>query len=260
MAEHRPPSLWLWAAAGSVLAFLHLPLLIVALYSFNASRLGSRWAGFTLDWYHALFADHPLMLAAWNSLVIALAAASISAVIGTLAGFALHRYRPRLLNLLVITPLAVPDILTGVSLLMFFVMLGITLGKVSIILAHVSFCVSYVAIVVRASLAGLDPHLIEAARDLGCTPAQAFLKVVLPLILPGVLAGALLAFTLSIDDFVITFFTSGAGVSTLPLEIYSMLKVTITPKINAISTLLMILTLVVVLAVGRLAPALWGRT
>jgi spermidine/putrescine transport system permease protein len=169
---------------------------------------------------------------------------------------AMHRYRVRLLSFLVLTPLAVPDILTGVSLLLLFVLVHLTLGMASVVLAHVSFCISFVAIVVRSSLAGMDPQLAEAARDLGATPWQAFRRIVLPLIAPGILAGALLAFTLSIDDFVITFFTAGAGTSTLPLEIYSMLKVAVTPEVNAVSTLLLLVSLTLFAAASRLAPSM----
>jgi spermidine/putrescine transport system permease protein len=237
-----------------VYAFLYLPLLIVIVFSFNDSRLNARWTGFTLDWYAKLLGNQQLLTAAWNSLVIALAVTLISVLVGTIAGIALSRYRARALSLLVVTPMAVPDILTGVSLLVFFVMIHLTLGMQSVILAHVSFCISFVAIVVRSALTNLDPHLVEAARDLGATPFIAFRKVVMPAITPGIVAGALLAFTLSIDDFVITFFTAGAGTTTLPLQVYSMIKVSITPEINAVSTLLMVMTLSLVVLASRLAP------
>lgn len=249
-----PRSRALWAAALAVYGFLYLPLIMVMLYSFNEARLGSRWTGFTLDWYRKLFANEQMLTAAWNSLVIALSATFISVVLGTLAGLGLARYRPRWLNFLVVTPMAVPDILTGVSLLLFFVLLHMTLGMTSVILAHVSFCISFVAVVVRSSMASLDPHLVEAARDLGATPFQAYRRVVIPVIMPGILAGGLLAFTLSIDDFVITFFTAGVGTTTLPLQIYSMIKVSITPEVNAVSTLLMLLTLCLIVLAARLAP------
>ena len=244
----------LWFAAMGVYAFLYLPLLIVIVFSFNDSRLNARWTGFTLDWYAKLLCNQQLLTAAWNSLVIALAVTLISVLVGTIAGIALSRYRARALSLLVVTPMAVPDILTGVSLLVFFVMIHLTLGMQSVILAHVSFCISFVAIVVRSALTNLDPHLVEAARDLGATPFIAFRKVVMPAITPGIVAGALLAFTLSIDDFVITFFTAGAGTTTLPLQVYSMIKVSITPEINAVSTLLMVMTLSLVVLASRLAP------
>ncbi|MGH8693333.1 MAG: ABC transporter permease, partial [Burkholderiales bacterium] len=172
----------------------------------------------------------------------------------TMAGYAMYRYRMRLLPVLVLAPIAIPEILMGVSLLIFFVMLNVTLGMVSIVLSHIAFCVGFVAIVVRSRLAGMDESLTEAARDLGATPWQAFRLVTLPLIMPGVVAGALMAFTLSIDDFVITFFTAGVGSSTLPLQIYTMVKIAVTPEVNAVSTLLMLLTLALILIASRLSP------
>lgn len=247
-------SIRLWAAALAVYAFLYAPLVVVVLYSFNDSKLNAEWVGFTLDWYRVLFADEAMLTAAYNSFVIAVVASLAATVLGTLAGLAMHKFRLRVLPFLVLTPLAVPDVLTGVSLLVLFVLLNISLGMTSVILAHVAFCISYVAIVVRSRLAGMDESLTEAARDLGATPWQSFRLITLPLIAPGVLAGALLAFTMSIDDFVITFFTAGAGTTTLPLQIYSMIKVVVTPEINAISTLLMLLTLLIIAGVAKLAP------
>jgi len=246
---------WLWCAAFAAYLFLYAPLAIVVLYSFNDSRLNAQWVGFTLAWYEKLLHNEAMLVAARNSLLIALAAAAAATVLGTMAGFALHRYRPRLLPPLVLATIAVPEILMGVSLLIFFVALNITLGMVSIILAHITFCIGFVALVVRARLAGMDESLTEAARDLGATPAQAFRWVTLPLIMPGVAAGALMAFTLSLDDFVITFFTAGAGSSTLPLQIYTMVKIAVTPEVNAVSTLLMLLTLTLILVATRLSPS-----
>jgi spermidine/putrescine transport system permease protein len=197
-----------------------------------------------------------MLAAAWNSLLIALTASLLSTVLGTMAGVALHRYRSRLLPVLVLAPIAIPEILMGVSLLIFFVLLNFTLGLVSVALAHIAFCIGFVAIVVRSRLAGMDESLIEAARDCGATPWQAFRRVTLPLIMPGVVAGALMAFTLSIDDFVITFFTAGAGTVTLPLQIYSMIKIAVTPEVNAVSTLLMLLTLALIILASRLSPSI----
>ncbi len=244
----------LLCAAAGVYLFLYLPLVVVVAYSFNQSRLGAEWTGFTLHWYQVLFADAEMMRAAWNSLVIGLVASVSATVFGTLAGLALHKFRLRLLPVLIVTPLAIPDILWGVSLLVFFVLLNLTLGMLSVILAHVAFCISYVAVVIRARLSGMDESLVEAARDLGATAWGSFRFVTLPLMAPGIIAGALLAFTMSIDDFVITFFTAGVGTTTLPLKIYTMIKVTVTPEINAVSTLLMVLTMLLVLAIARLSP------
>jgi spermidine/putrescine transport system permease protein len=250
----RKPSFWFWAASIAAYAFLYVPLVIVVVYSFNDSKLNAEWVGFTLDWYRKLFHNDEMLEAAGNSLIIALIASAVSTVLGTMAGFAMYRYKLKLLPLLVLTPIAIPEILMGVSLLIFFVMLNITLGLLSITLAHIAFCIGFVAIVVRSRLAGMDESLPEAARDCGATPWQAFRWVTLPLIMPGVIAGALMAFTLSIDDFVITFFTAGANASTLPLQIYSMIKIAVTPEVNAVSTLLVGLTLVLIIIASKLSP------
>ena len=242
-------------AAIAGYAFLYLPLVIVVVYSFNDSRLNAEWVGFTLDWYRKLAQDGEMQTAAVNSLVIAFVTSLVSTVLGTMAGVAMHRYKLRLLPILVLTPIAIPEILMGVSLLIFFVLLNFSLGLVSVTLAHIAFCIGFVAIVVRSRLAGTDESLIEAARDCGASPWQTFWHVTLPLIMPGVIAGALMAFTLSIDDFVITFFTAGAGTTTLPLLIYSMIKIAVTPEVNAVSTLLMLLTLVLIVIASKLSPS-----
>jgi spermidine/putrescine transport system permease protein len=253
-ATRRPLGLWIAAAAGY--AFLYVPLAIVVVYSFNDSRLNAEWVGFTLDWYDKLFHDQDMLTAAGNSLIIALTASAVSTVLGTMAGVALYRYKTRLLQILVLAPIAIPEILMGVSLLISFVFLDFTLGLVSVTLAHITFCIGFVAIVVRARLAGMDESLTEAARDCGATPWEAFRYVTLPLIMPGVIAGALMAFTLSIDDFVITFFTAGAGTVTLPLQIYSMIKIAVTPEVNAVSSLLMLLTLALIIVATKISPTL----
>jgi spermidine/putrescine transport system permease protein len=250
--RRRSTGLWLVAILGYL--FLYAPLAIVVVYSFNDSRLNAQWVGFTLDWYRKLFHNEEMLGAAWNSLLIGLTASAISTLLGTMAGYAMHRFKLRVLPFLVVAPIAIPEILTGVSLLIFFVAINLTLGLASIILAHIAFCIGFVAIVVRARLAGMDESLVEAARDLGATPFRAFRLITLPLIMPGVVAGALMAFTLSIDDFVITYFTAGAGALTLPLEIYTMVKISVTPEVNAVSTLLMALTLALIVVASRLSP------
>lgn len=245
---------WLTSAVLLVYAFLYVPLLLVIAYSFNDSQLNAEWVGFTLDWYRKLFANEQMLQAAANSLLIATISSVVSTLLGTMAGFALYRYKGKLLQILVLTPIAIPDILIGVALLILFVIMNLTLGVLSITLAHISFSLGFVAIVVRSRLAGMDESLTEAARDCGATPWQAFRYVTLPQILPGVVAGALMACTLSIDDFVVTFFTAGANTQTLPLQIYSMIKIAVTPEVNAVSTLLMLLTLVLILLASKLAP------
>jgi spermidine/putrescine transport system permease protein len=251
----RRQPLALWAAAAAGYAFLYIPLVIVVVYSFNDSRLNAEWVGFTFGWYDKLFHNEEMLTAAGNSLLIALVASLVSTLLGTMAGVAMYRYKTRILPVLVLAPIAIPEILMGVSLLIFFVLLNFTLGLVSVALAHIAFCVGFVAIVVRARLAGMDESLTEAARDCGANPWQAFRHVTLPLIMPGVVAGALMAFTLSIDDFVITFFTAGAGTVTLPLQIYSMIKIAVTPEVNAVSTLLMLLTLILIIIASKVSPS-----
>ncbi|MDQ5847689.1 MAG: ABC transporter permease, partial [Pseudomonadota bacterium] len=191
----KRPSWGLYAAAIAGYLFLYVPLAIVVVYSFNDSRLNAEWVGFTLDWYRKLAGNGEMIEAAVNSLIIATVASLLATVLGTMAGFALHRHGSKLLAVMVMTPIAIPEILMGVSLLLFFVLLNVTLGMVSVTLAHVAFCIGFVAIVVRSRLAGMDESLTEAARDCGATPAQAFRLVTLPLIMPAVVAGALMAFT-----------------------------------------------------------------
>ncbi|MET0205080.1 MAG: ABC transporter permease [Casimicrobiaceae bacterium] len=246
----------LWVSAIAVYLFLYVPLAVVVVFSFNDSKPNAEWVGFTLDWYRKLVGNEEMLKAARNSLFIAVVASLLATVLGTMAGIAIHRYRSKLLPFMTLTPVAMPEILLGVSLLIFFISVfgdeSLSLGTV--IVAHTTFCIGFVAIIVRARLAGMDESIFEAARDLGATPWQTFRLVTLPLIMPGVIAGALMAFTLSIDDFVITFFTAGAGVPTMPLTIYTMIKIAVTPEVNALSTLLMLLTLTMIVLAGKIAP------
>ncbi|MBS4096487.1 MAG: ABC transporter permease [Sulfuricella sp.] len=256
------PGGWLWAAALGAYAFLYVPLAVVVLFSFNDSALNAEWVGFTLNWYDKLLHDQEMLGAASNSLLIAVIASTIATLLGTMAGLAMHRYRLRFMPFLVLTPVAMPEILLGVSLLLFFrQVLDLTLGMFSILIAHITFSIGFVAIIVRARLAGMDESIFEAARDLGASPWQTFRRITLPLILPSIVAGFLMSFTLSIDDFVITFFVAGVGVTTLPLQIYSMIKVAVTPEVNAVSTLLMLVTLSLIVLAARFAPdVLKGET
>jgi spermidine/putrescine transport system permease protein len=235
-----------------------VPLVVVVVFSFNDSKLNAEWVGFTLDWYKKLFGNQEMLHAAANSLLIAIVASALATVLGTMAGIAMHRFKSRLLPFMTLTPVAMPEILLGVSLLIFFISVfgEESLSLLTVIIAHTTFCIGFVAIIIRARLAGMDESIFEAARDLGATPWQTFRLVTLPLIMPGVIAGALMAFTLSIDDFVITFFTAGAGVPTLPLTIYTMIKIAVTPEVNAVSTLLMLLTLTMIVLAGKIAPDL----
>jgi spermidine/putrescine transport system permease protein len=253
LAGRRGRGLWLFGLA--VFAFLYYPLIIVVAYSFNDSRLNAEWVGFTLHWYKVLLHDEEMQQAAANSLFISLVSSSIATVLGTMAGLAMQRYGMRILGFMALTPIAMPEILVGVSLLLFFIqVLNLTLGIVSIILAHITFSIGFVAILVRVRLINMDESIFEAARDLGATPWQTFRYITFPLILPGVISGWLMAFTLSIDDFVITFFTAGVGDSTLPLRVYSMIKIAVTPEINAVSSILMLFTLLLILLATKFSP------
>ena len=234
----------LWIAGALVYIFLYIPLAIVVIYSFNDSKLNTEWVGFTLSWYEALFNNKEMLIAVCNSLIIAISSSFGATILGTMAGLAIHRYKLRVLSILFFAPIAMPEILLGVSLLLFFLLvLNLTLGMVSIIIAHTTFCIGFVAIIVKSRLQDMDESIFESARDLGASSWQCFHLVTLPLIMPAMIAGALMSFTLSIDDFIITFFTKGVGDPILPIQIYTMIKVAVTPEVNAISTLLMLLTL-----------------
>jgi spermidine/putrescine transport system permease protein len=246
MKTSRLPVATVWLT----LAFFYLPILILVVNSFNAHKYGGSWDGFTLKWYVRLFEDRAVWHALGNSLVVALASTVVSTVFGTVAAYAMSRYTSRLQKAqygLIYMPLIVPDILMGMSLLLFFLSIGFQLGLTSICVAHITFCISYVAMVVYARLQDFDYSMMEAAYDLGANNWTAITRVLLPALAPGIAAGALLAFTLSIDDFVITFFVSGPGSSTLPVHIYSMMKHSrFMPVINALSTLLLTVTFVAV--------------
>lgn len=237
--------------AWLVYIFFYAPILVLVIFSFNSGRFVSRWEGFSLDWYVRLFQNDAIALALRNSLIVAGASTIISTILGTLVAVGMERFDFRgktALDSVLYLPIIIPDIAMAVMLLLFFAQAAQVLGLVgwrfslglgTIILAHVAFNISFVAVTVRARLAGFDRSLEEAARDLYANEWATFRHVTLPLILPGILAGALLAFTLSLDDFVVTFFTSGPGSTTLPLRIYSMVKTGITPEINALSTLML---------------------
>jgi spermidine/putrescine transport system permease protein len=229
--------------------FLYFPIVILVVFSFNSSRYISVWRGFTTEWYASLFQNEAIGRALKNTLIVAGGSTVISTVFGTMVALAMERYRFRgklAFDALLYLPIIIPDIAMAVMLLLFFVMAHMQLGLYTIIIAHVAFNISFVAVVVRARLAFFDIGLEEAAQDLYANEWQTFRRVTLPLIMPGILGGALLAFTLSIDDFVITFFTAGPGSTTLPLRIYSMVKLGITPEINALSSMMLLVSMALV--------------
>jgi putrescine transport system permease protein len=232
------------------LAFLYLPIAILMIYSFNASRLVTVWGGWSTRWYAELFADGAMLAAAGVSLRVAALSASLATVLGTLAAIALTRagrFRGRtLFTGMVYAPLVMPEVITGLSLLLLFVALALDRGFWTVTIAHTTLTMCFVAVVVQSRLVTFDRSLEEAAMDLGCSPAHAFLAVTLPLILPSIVAGWMLAFTLSLDDLVIASFTTGPGSATLPIRIYSEVRLGVKPEINAICTLVVALIAVVI--------------
>ena len=252
---------WLLGFNALVLyVFLYLPIAVVIAYSFNAARRGGPWRGFTTEWYGTLFSSSEKMSAVSNTLILALSSTAISTVLGTMLGYGLSRCEfpgKRLFSWLMYIPVMVPDIVAAVAMLMFFAALRnltglFELGLPTMIVAHVTFQTPLTGIVVRARLADMDPAMEEAAHDLGADAWQTFRHVTLPQMMPGILAGAALAFTMSIDDFVVSFFTAGPGSSTLPILIYSSVKRGITPEINALSTLIILASVAGTLAITML--------
>lgn len=238
-----------WTVA--VFAFLYLPIALLVVYSFNDSKLNLYWAGFTTKWYGLLFGNEVLLRAFQNSLIVATTTTALSVVIGTSAAWLLYRYRfpaQQTLGLLIFIPMVMPEVLMGVSLLVLFVSLGIPLGYTTLIIAHTTFCFPFVLVGVQARLQGIDPSLEEAAMDLGATPLKAFWLVIIPYLLPAIVAGALMSFTLSFDEYIVTIFTSGADSQTLPLKVYGMVRVGLNPQLNALSTLFIAATAVLVIA------------
>ncbi len=238
-----------WTIA--VLVFLYAPIAVLVVFSFNASRLNIVWTGATLQWYADLWRDTDLVRAFDNSLIVATATTLISVVLGTAAAWLLVRYRfpaGRLTHTLAYVPIVVPEVVMGISLLIFFVSIHLELGYATIIISHVTFCFPFVMAAVEARLAGLDPALEEAALDLGATPAVAFRRVLVPALAPAITSGALMAFTLSLDELIVTYFTASAATRTLPLEIFGRVKRGLDPTLNAISTLFIVATVAVVAA------------
>lgn len=261
---------WLWVQAILAFAFLYLPILILIIYSFNTSRFNAVWRGFTLDWYRSLFSNTGATIASSssgilpalnNSLLIAAISTVVATIFGTMLALALERFHfpgRKAVEVLLFLPIIMPEITIGISLLVFFTLafrivenltgIRLNLGLPTVIIGHVVFNISFVTITVRARLAELDPQLEQAAFDLGANEWRTFWRITFPLIWPAIFSAALLAFTLSLDDFVVTFFTTGIGSMTLPLFVYGMIKFSVTPAINAISTLMLLASLLLVVS------------
>lgn len=264
--RHLPPRLqppsglklvqWgIGAWTSLVLAFLYLPIAVLVTYSFNTSRLNIVWQGFTLRWYVDLWSNAPILRALGNSVVIASITTMVSVVLGTTGAWLLHRYRYRFfrtIQVLVCVPMVMPEIVMGISLLIFFTVLHLGLGFVTVVVAHVTFCFPFVLVAVQARLHGLDPALEEAALDLGATPWRAFWLVIVPCLRPAIFSGALMSFTLSMDELIVTFFTASPSSATLPLRVFGMAKVGLNPMLNALSTIFVLTTVAFVIFSDRL--------
>ena len=231
------------------LVIIYLPIALVILYSFNESKISSVWGGFSLKWYRTLFADKAMFQALGNSLILGLSASLAAGVVGTLGAVGFDRVRPRsrrLIEYLTSLPLMTPEIILGMVFMAFFGMLGIPFGMGTLILSHTTFCIPYVFMLVQARLVGMDRSLAEAARDLGAGERQVFFTLTLPLLLPAIVSGMLLSFAMSLDDVIISLFVTGVNVNTLPIKVYTALKTGVTPEINALCTLLLAATLLLV--------------
>ncbi|KZM51655.1 ABC transporter permease [Labrenzia sp. OB1] len=233
-------------------SFLYLPIVLLVIYSFNKSRLVTVWGGFSVEWYVSLLHNEQLLDAAWVTLRVAFVSASVATVLGTAAALVLVRsgrfFGRSLFSGMIFAPLVMPEVILGLSLLLLFVAMDQSRGFWTVILAHTTFAMCYVAVVVQSRLVGFDKSIEEAAEDLGCPPVKTFFQITLPIILPGVVAGWMLAFTLSLDDLVVASFTTGPGATTLPMKIYSQVRLGVTPEINAVCTILVVLVTIGVIA------------
>lgn len=247
-----------------VYIFLYAPIVVLMVFSFNSGKSTSVMEGFSLRWYTELFNDEVTLTAFKNSMIVAVVSAVVSTVMGTAAATAIYNYKNKHLRAAVMTvtniPMMNPEIVTGISMMLLFVFIGSLFGKTgnlgftTLIIAHITFELPYVILNVLPKLKQTDPHLAEAAQDLGCTPVQAFFKVVLPAIVPGIVSGAMMAFTLSVDDFIISYFVSGTNSQTLPIRIFSMTKRRVTPDMYALSTLIF-LAILLLLVISNIISA-----
>ena len=247
---------FLAAHLGATYAFLYIPIAVLMVLSFNKAGLPTAWGGFSFEWYGKLATNPKILSSAWNSVVVATLSTVIATVIGTLLALGVERAKPSAArDALLFAPMIIPDIVLAIALLSFFTLIKFTLGLQSIILAHVVFNIAFVCAVVRARLKNFDWSLTEASRDLGAGALTTFWRITLPLILPAVIAAALLAFTLSVDEFIIAYFTAGAGQSstTLPMQIYAMIRFGVTPEINAMASIVMLVSFMFVLTAQRLS-------
>lgn len=240
------PNLYL----GLIIVILYLPIALVILYSFNESKISSVWSGFSWKWYEALFRDRAMFEALGNSIVLGLSASFGAAVVGTLGAYGFTKVQLRTksaVEYLSMLPIMIPEIILGMVFMAFFSLLGLPFGMTTLILAHTTFCIPYVYMLVKARLVGMDPSLAEAARDLGANEVRVFFDITLPLLTPAILSGMLLSFAMSLDDVIISIFVTGVNVNTLPIKVYTQIKTGVTPEINALCTLMLGATLLLVI-------------
>ncbi|KRM06089.1 spermidine putrescine ABC superfamily ATP binding cassette transporter, membrane protein [Liquorilactobacillus ghanensis DSM 18630] len=249
MEKRQHKSFWKNAFIGLTFIFLYLPIVVIIIFSFNTSKLNILFKGFTLHWYAMVFHNYQIMSALGNSLIVGAISTLLATIIGTLGAIGMSRYRfpgKQLLDKVLYIPIVIPEVVLGIALLSIYSLASIPLSLFSLILAHVTFCIPFVVLTVRSRLIGIDKSLEEAALDLGATPLVAFIKVTLPLLLPGIISGAGFSFALSLDDVIISFFTTGPASTTFPLQVYAMVKTGITPEIDAISTVMMLVIVLVI--------------
>ncbi|MFT8823045.1 ABC transporter permease [Liquorilactobacillus satsumensis] len=249
MEKRQHKSFWKNTFIGLTFIFLYLPIVVIIIFSFNTSKLNILFKGFTLHWYAMVFHNYQIMSALGNSLIVGAISTLLATIIGTLGAIGMSRYRfpgKQLLDKVLYIPIVIPEVVLGIALLSIYSLASIPLSLFSLILAHVTFCIPFVVLTVRSRLIGIDKSLEEAALDLGATPLVAFIKVTLPLLLPGIISGAGFSFALSLDDVIISFFTTGPASTTFPLQVYAMVKTGITPEIDAISTVMMLVIVLVI--------------
>lgn len=233
--------------------FLYLPIVVVIVFSFNTSKLNLRFEGFTFEWYWKMFDNKPLIDSFKNSIIVAVSSTFISVVVGTIASVGMYRYSFRgkgIIDSMLYIPIVIPEIILGISLLMLFTAFEITLGMLTLIIAHVSFSLPFVIVTVRSRMSGFDRSIEEAAMDLGASPIRTFTRITLPIIAPGVVAGAMLALTLSLDDVIVSFFTTGIKSKTFPIQIQGMVRTGVSPDVYALSTLLIVGTIIIMILVN----------
>ncbi|AWB42930.1 spermidine/putrescine ABC transporter permease [Paenibacillus sp. CAA11] len=232
-----------------MMIFIYVPIVFIVLFSFNDSRLSAQWSGFTFDWYRSLLDNENVMDALSNSLIVAVVSTIFATILGTMAALAMRNIRSKwkgTMSGLLYLPVIIPDIIMGLSLLVLFTQFHFSLGKLTVIIAHITFSLSYVYVIVNSRLAGMGAQLEEAAQDLGASGWQTFRHVTLPQIMPGIISGAIIAFTMSIDDFMVSFFVSGPDSTTLPIYIYGQVKRGISPEINALCTILIVVSVLLI--------------